>query len=196
MQTSRAALVMGILLLVGRVAAAEPSLELEMQLAGRTGTGTPLGSCGSGLIGVPLGQRTVLMTGFELSGYGNDQSRGWAVGVPLHLKVYIRAPAERRLVPVLRLGAGYSRTSDTFTAAAWSGEPYSASLTTHNLQAAASLGVVYFITSQLGLGMDAGIVYTHRLGSSGESSGLGVLGTSKDPWTLAARWGASLVFRI
>jgi hypothetical protein len=195
MQTTRAALVMamGVVLLVGRVAAAEPAVELEMNIAGRAGTGMA-GSGGGGLIGVPLGQRTVLMTGLELSGYGNDQSSGWSVSVPLQLKVYIRAPAERRLVPVLRLGGGYSRWSTSNSVSDLvTGETWRFDETSHHLQAGGSLGVVYFITRQLGLGMDAGVVYDRRIGGDTKGS---LLSSSSIDWSVAARWGASLVVRL
>jgi hypothetical protein len=66
---------------------ADPAVELEMQLLGRAGYNSLVGTGGGGLIGLPLGSHTVLMTGFEITGNGGGQLQSWALGVPLALKV-------------------------------------------------------------------------------------------------------------
>ncbi len=109
----------------------------------------------------------------------------WALTVPLMLKVYVREPAERKLVPVVRVGAAYHRFSGSVS----EGVIDPSSFETHDLELVGSVGVIYFVTSQLGLGIDAGIAYERRLASEGAYF-------PESAWSVSASWRASLVLRL
>ncbi len=174
--------VAALLLLGSGVAGA--SVELEATLSGRpAGVGGFLGGTGAGgMIGLPLGTRTVLMTGLDVLGV-HGRLDGWALSVPLQLKVYLRSPAERKVLPVFRVGLVYSRTSGA--ASGFGGDDF----VTHDLEVDGTLGLTYFVTEHLGLGVDAGIAYARRLGVQGWEYAPG-------GWSVAALWRTSLVLRL
>jgi hypothetical protein len=203
-----ASCVVGLILLFGAARAeAEVGLELEANLLGHQGvtsggTGPAPGSIGGGvLLGIPLGRRIVLQGGLEVSGGAGEsngvRSESYSLVVPLRLKAYLREPRAGRIVPLLRIGAAYGRGSGTYESAHAGGLGsvglgsvgfVSQDYVSHAVQGTGAVGVAYFVTESLGIGMDAGVTYSRWYSTMDYAGSSG--------WGINASWQASLVLRI
>jgi hypothetical protein len=179
MQVIRRASVVLFILSAARGAAwAEPRVELETFVGGG---GTALG--GGGRIGVPLGQRLVLMAGVEGQGAGEDDYTAYWVRIPGELKVYLTRPRPGGLAPQIRLGAAYIRSGS---------EGGGASFTARGIEGLGALGISYLVSERFGLGADVGLSYGHY---SVETDGP-VIGPVSEGWQLGLSWRVGMLFRI
>jgi len=123
---------------------------------------------------------------------GSQNSR-YQVSIPLLLKVYVRPPRAGRVVPIIRLGAAYSRAGGTVGGSTnmLTGEMIPIEMLSQEIQGIGSAGLAYFVTANLAFSVEAGVRYGRRLT---EQSDVCVTGC-KD-WNLAATWQAALVLRI
>ncbi len=190
-------------LLAGRAGRAEPAVELEATLLGQGALyagygGIAWGQGGGVLLGLPLGERSVLMTGLQAQGGSGDGSFGssnsrYQVSIPLLLKVYLRPPRAGRVVPLLRLGAAYSRAGGTVggTTNGLTGEMTPIEMLSQEIQGLGSAGLAYFVTTNLAFAVEAGVRYTRSLTEQTD-----ICTTGCRDWSLAATWQMALVLRI
>jgi hypothetical protein len=179
--------------LITPLSADAEGLEIETNLVQRmTGYGYSLigASTGGGArIGLSLGRRSVLMTGLDLAGSGETggiyKNESYSFHVPLELKLYLREPTAKRLVPSLRIGVGYGRSSSVDGA---NDLDYAA----HSIEGLASGGLSYFFTPQVAVSTAADVVYSRSYvwGSFyGDDSDQGF-------WNLSVSWRLGLLFRV
>lgn len=181
--TLRTSMVLSALLLCTTPARGDGArVELETYLGG--GAGAMSGLIGGGTrIGVPLGQRLVLMAGIE--GESRGASGGWAessgywVRIPLELKVYLMPPG-RGLVPHLRLGGAYARSGSEIDGDETVGQ---------GLEGLGALGLQHFFSERFALGVDVGLVYGRYRFDCASCA-------SEESWRLGLDWRLGLLFRI
>ena len=148
-----------------------------------------LATGGGARLGLPLGKRTVLLTGLDLSVTGQSntykKNESYSLHIPLELKVYLSEPASKKLVPSLRVGLAYSRQSNV------DGE-YETEFNMYGLQGLAGAGLSYFFTPNVALSSGFNILYGR---SSTEDNYYGGGGGS-EYWTLDLGWRMGVLFRV
>jgi hypothetical protein len=183
-----------VFFLAANRASAKVGLEFETHLNGGRSiavggiAGYAASSFGfGGLVGLSVGKHSVIMTGLDLTGDGGSDGNGWkseglSFTLPLLMKFYLRPPEPGKVVPSLRIGFAYGRSSVS-NEASYANQKW----VSHQLQGMGSAGVTYFITKNMGLGMDGGITYSRWL-SSDETEYKG--------WALDLHWQANLTLRL